>query len=100
VTNVATNTGRYTDADMVTHMVTKTDTPKGQLAAGEGANQCVSNASASEGGGTRTHDLGIKSPLLYQLSYAPVADETSSVGIAYTSQPDLQTVPFSGHWWQ
>jgi hypothetical protein len=24
-----------------------------------------------EGGGTRTHDLGIKSPLLYQLSYAP-----------------------------
>ena len=25
----------------------------------------------SEGGGTRTHDLGIKSPLLYQLSYAP-----------------------------
>src|SRR6476469_8698496 len=24
----------------------------------------------SEGGGTRTHDLGIKSPLLYQLSYA------------------------------
>jgi hypothetical protein len=25
-----------------------------------------------EGGGTRTHDLGIKSPLLYQLSYAPV----------------------------
>ena len=26
----------------------------------------------SEGGGTRTHDLGIKSPLLYQLSYAPV----------------------------
>ena len=27
----------------------------------------------SEGGGTRTHDLGIKSPLLYQLSYAPSA---------------------------
>ena len=27
----------------------------------------------SEGGGTRTHDLGIKSPLLYQLSYAPVS---------------------------
>ena len=27
--------------------------------------------SCSEGGGTRTHDLGIKSPLLYQLSYAP-----------------------------
>lgn len=27
--------------------------------------------SGSEGGGTRTHDLGIKSPLLYQLSYAP-----------------------------
>ena len=26
----------------------------------------------SEGGGTRTHDLGIKSPLLYQLSYAPL----------------------------
>src|SRR4051812_9992761 len=26
---------------------------------------------AGEGGGTRTHDLGIKSPLLYQLSYAP-----------------------------
>ena len=25
----------------------------------------------NEGGGTRTHDLGIKSPLLYQLSYAP-----------------------------
>jgi hypothetical protein len=25
-----------------------------------------------EGGGTRTHDLGIKSPLLYQLSYAPL----------------------------
>jgi hypothetical protein len=24
-----------------------------------------------EGGGARTHDLGIKSPLLYQLSYAP-----------------------------
>ena len=24
-----------------------------------------------EGGGNRTHDLGIKSPLLYQLSYAP-----------------------------
>ena len=24
-----------------------------------------------EGGGTRTHNLGIKSPLLYQLSYAP-----------------------------
>jgi hypothetical protein len=29
-------------------------------------------ADGSEGGGTRTHDLGIKSPLLYQLSYAPV----------------------------
>ena len=29
-------------------------------------------ACRSEGGGTRTHDLGIKSPLLYQLSYAPV----------------------------
>jgi hypothetical protein len=27
----------------------------------------------NEGGGTRTHDLGIKSPLLYQLSYAPGA---------------------------
>ena len=27
--------------------------------------------SMDEGGGTRTHDLGIKSPLLYQLSYAP-----------------------------
>ena len=27
---------------------------------------------SDEGGGTRTHDLGIKSPLLYQLSYAPV----------------------------
>ena len=26
----------------------------------------------NEGGGTRTHDLGIKSPVLYQLSYAPV----------------------------
>jgi hypothetical protein len=24
-----------------------------------------------EGGGDRTHDLRIKSPLLYQLSYAP-----------------------------
>jgi hypothetical protein len=29
-------------------------------------------ARLSEGGGTRTHDLGIKSPLLYQLSYAPL----------------------------
>ena len=28
-------------------------------------------AKSYEGGGTRTHDLGIKSPLLYQLSYAP-----------------------------
>ena len=37
-----------------------------------------------EGGGTLTHDLGIKSPLLYQLSYAPELNETSSCGIAYT----------------
>jgi hypothetical protein len=33
---------------------------------------------SNEGGGTRTHDLGIKSPLLYQLSYAPGVLETSS----------------------
>jgi hypothetical protein len=26
---------------------------------------------SGEGGGTRTHDSRIKSPLLYQLSYAP-----------------------------
>jgi hypothetical protein len=31
----------------------------------------VYSRSQYEGGGTRTHDLGIKSPLLYQLSYAP-----------------------------
>ncbi len=38
----------------------------------------VGNFGLSEGGGTRTHDLGIKSPLLYQLSYAPAgAAETS-----------------------
>jgi hypothetical protein len=42
-----------------------------------------------EGGGTRTHDLGIKSPLLYQLSYAPELDETSSHGIACTRFNDL-----------
>jgi hypothetical protein len=34
----------------------------------------------NEGGGTRTHDLGIKSPLLYQLSYAP--DPTMITGLA------------------
>ena len=38
-----------------------------------------------EGGGTRTHDLGIKSPLLYQLSYAPVVPESSSLAGAGTS---------------
>jgi hypothetical protein len=32
---------------------------------------CGEKNGRSEGGGTRTHDLGIKSPLLYQLSYAP-----------------------------
>jgi hypothetical protein len=32
----------------------------------------------SEGGGTRTHDLGIKSPLLYQLSYAPATGNVAS----------------------
>ena len=32
---------------------------------------------SNEGGGTRTHDLGIKSPLLYQLSYAPECSKTS-----------------------
>ena len=35
------------------------------------ADQIRDMHSRYEGGGTRTHDLGIKSPLLYQLSYAP-----------------------------
>lgn len=33
------------------------------------ANSCHLQVSANEPGGTRTHDLRIKSPLLYQLSY-------------------------------
>jgi hypothetical protein len=54
--------------------------------------------SCSEGGGTRTHDLGIKSPLLYQLSYAPEQNETSSKGIAYTRRPGVAVVSIRPDW--
>src|SRR6476661_4288279 len=41
----------------------------------------------NEGGGTRTHDLGIKSPLLYQLSYAPGRHERLVWTSTCTSHP-------------
>ena len=44
-----------------------------------------------EGGGTRTHDLGIKSPLLYQLSYAPAVP-----GIGAPKIPPSLTRPPNG----
>ena len=43
-----------------------------------------------EGGGTRTHDLGIKSPLLYQLSYAPVRPSVSATE-TYMRRPGTDT---------
>lgn len=36
------------------------------------------SAKAGEGGGTRTHDLRLKKPLLYQLSYAPISEKHSN----------------------
>ena len=68
------NTGAMTmgeHVNVVTGMVTKVTTPAGALTASEGASGLEANSWDSEGGGARTHDLGIKSPLLYQLSYAP-----------------------------
>ena len=53
--------------------------------------RCISRM-LSEGGGTRTHDLGIKSPLLYQLSYAPNARRNTSLKY---SNPLVQRQPSS-----
>jgi hypothetical protein len=57
------------------HLDTGVDTPEGgnnlETLSPDGQTADVPIICSNEGGGTRTHDLGIKSPLLYQLSYAP-----------------------------
>jgi hypothetical protein len=47
----------------------------------------------NEGGGTRTHDLGIKSPLLYQLSYAPNARRNPEPEIFQPTRPAATFAP-------
>lgn len=49
-----------------------------------------------EGGGTRTHDLGIKSPLLYQLSYAPRYRESCPAAESYSVVGSADTAPRDG----
>jgi hypothetical protein len=46
----------------------------------------------SEGGGTRTHDLGIKSPLLYQLSYAPEPFKDNELAERAKGRPNLHVL--------
>ena len=52
-------------------------------------------AHGNEGGGTRTHDLGIKSPLLYQLSYAPLLQPKimERVALRTIALPTMQRFP-------
>ena len=52
-------------------------------------------ACMNEGGGTRTHDLGIKSPLLYQLSYAPATAQLPAAE-SYSIAASADTAPRDG----
>jgi integrase len=73
------------DTERVTPTVTKNGT--GEMA---DTGTVQGNDLADEGGGTRTHDLGIKSPLLYQLSYAP-RPATGSATETYMCPPGAET---------
>jgi hypothetical protein len=51
---------------------------------------------ANEGGGDRTHDLRIKSPLLYQLSYASIASVTGYFCVSCGDDCSTDTTTLSG----